>query len=659
MTPFAISLALALSAPADLPQSFEIALGSAGLSTANARFDAGMLSFYREGDFGLSTYDDALRNPYRLPDLSDLQRRQLLVTDGRPLDTVSFAGRLVDAGSRRELLGDPIATARARAGQPDPLTLVLAEYRRRNLITGNVPPVSSLPAEVAKAAAVVLWTALDAHRYRTAAFVELGDLPGAYAREMAAPAPYDPVSAARLRGLYRRVGINYLAAGGQDLASAVDQATSWVRTVSPSAAYDWRLSTPWGRIVLTGGTDSRHEASPTLLLIDTGGQDTYLNPSANLSVENWLSVSIDTNGNDSYISDSDLIGTEIAAWPERKNARVEPGPASAVFGYAFLTDTAGDDLYRTHRPGLGAARLGVAYLRDTDGDDAYDSYADSQGMARLGIGILEDTTGNDIYTCFTQSQGVGLTLGAGLLIDRSGDDRYRANNEILDFPSPQSAENNVSMAQGVGVGVRSDFLGGDSLAGGIGILFDAKGDDQYRCGVFGQGVGYWMGLGWLWDAEGNDTYSGQWYVQGAAAHFAVGMLEDGSGRDNYGALLNMAQGAGHDFSVGMLCDWSGNDIYTAPNLSLGAGNANGIGVFIDQEGDDQYNSRGISLGQSGEAPAGSLREKAITLGLFLDLGGADTFPAAFNYAQDGSRRANFARRGNPIEESQLGIFWAR
>ena len=56
----------------------------------------------------------------------------------------------------------------------------------------------------------------------------------------------------------------------------------------------------------------------------------------------------------------------------------------------------------------------------------------------------------------------------------------------------------------------------------MGILIDGKGDDRYRCGVFGQGVSYWYGLGMLIDLEGHDTYEGVWYCQGARPHYGVG-----------------------------------------------------------------------------------------------------------------------------------------
>ncbi|MFN4181915.1 MAG: hypothetical protein ACK4G3_01715, partial [bacterium] len=186
------------------------------------------------------------------------------------------------------------------------------------------------------------------------------------------------------------------------------------------------------------------------------------------------------------------------------------------------------------------------------------------------------------------------------------------------------------------MGKRADYIDGHSLAGGVGILVDGKGDDEYSCGVFGQGTSYWYSIGILYDAEGNDIYKGMWYVQGSTAHFGFGILVDISGDDRYEAKMNMAQGAGHDLGIGILYDISGNDTHFAPNLSLGSGNANGIGLFIDSSGSDSYQvSSQTSLGRAAGVKD-SLRQWMRTIGIFLDLGdGEDTYsghPEARNKA---------------------------
>jgi len=279
-------------------------------------------------------------------------------------------------------------------------------------------------------------------------------------------------------------------------------------------------------------------------------------------------------------------------------------------------------------------------LHDRAGDDRYESYTASQGAATFGVGVLADLNGADQYRCFTTSQGFGATKGCGLLVDSGdGDDLYEANDNVIDFPAPQDANHNATLVQGVGYGRRADYSDGHSLLGGIGVLIESGGRNTFSCGVFGQGAGYWYGAGVLSAGTGDDTYRGVYYTQGASAHFAVGVLWDSGGNDDYRATMHASQALGHDFGTGFLIDDAGNDRHEAPGLSLGAGNANGFGFFWDKAGDDTYApSPGTAPffgGASTEASArNSIRERNLTLGIFLDSGGNDTYPATFPLAQN-------------------------
>ena len=653
----AFAIAQAQPAPS-LDNRFDDALGAAGLSTKTARFDPGILSLYGQGEFSALYYSALRDNPWRVPFYMEMNRRLLAATKSDPAETVSILSRLSGQGSRRSLLASPIARSLQLASEEDSLTKALEEMKKQGILAGSVPNLAGVPGAVQTAAALILYTAMDTVRYRRAAFANVDDLDEAYDREVTVqPTEDDPQVYQELVAFYRTVEMNYLYAAAQDMAAAVEKAQETAQTVSASESYGLQIETIWGRIVLSGGGDSRYKGDGSMLVIDTGGNDVYEDAPSNDSVSNWLSVVIDTNGDDKYVSDKALEESSVADFANRKTGRAKPGPCSATFGLTFLMDSRGNDVYRTHKSGLGSASFGVAALIDKEGNDTYDSYADSEGFAKFGIGLLEDDAGNDRYLGFTQIQGVGLTGGTGALIDRTGDDVYMANDVIIDFPSPQSAQHNVSMAQGAGYGFRSDYFTGHSLSGGVGILYDQEGKDTYNCAVFGQGTGYWQGVGVLWDEKGDDTYHGLWYVQGAAAHYAVGYLEDLAGADVYVADMNMAQGAGHDFSVGYLLDRSGSDNYTAPNLSLGAGNSNGIGVFVDFEGDDRYASSGITLGKASESTKGSVRERALCLGLFIDLGGDDTYPQSATWAKDGVRVANWTDKGPYPAESQVGVFW--
>jgi hypothetical protein len=291
------------------------------------------------------------------------------------------------------------------------------------------------------------------------------------------------------------------------------------------------------------------------------------------------------------------------------------------------------------------------------GNDAYDGYAFVQGAGLAGIGALIDREGRDQYACFYEAQGFGAVKGFGLLLDALGDETYTAHPTPIEFPSPQTAERNVSMAQGAGYGRRADYSDGRSWAGGVGMLIDVQGNDRYTCGVFGQGVGYWGGVGMLIDLQGDDVREGTWYVQGAAAHFAIGYLEDRLGNDRTLAAMNMAIGAGHDFSIGYYIDFAGNDEYNAPSLALGGANANGIGIFVDLAGDDLYQARSkdANFGRANPIGRGTLRERGFALGLFLDAGGNDSYPPGVEFAGNGRNWIIWAVQNERPAESQLGL----
>ncbi len=639
---------------------FESALGTAGLSTKTARFDPNLSRFYRLGEFGTTIYDACDENPWRIPFFSKTFRDEMATQIGLASSGLQSGSQMAGFPIRRMLLGNPNTAEESVSQQDGALRNILLDMQSKKLIAGTLPKLDDVPKEVQQAASLILRVLPRALEMRKCAFQKLGDLGPLYAQfsQRVTSDEFGSSFDDKLQA-YRNADISYLAAGAHDLFLAVQTAGSYLGTVPSSSAYDVQIPTVWGMIRLTGGGDTKHLDRPTLLIIDTGGNDTYLNVAATRSATNWASISLDSSGSDTYLSDPALQDSNVAKWADRGKGSNEPGPAGALFGYAVLLDKTGNDLYRTHRPGLGSGRLGMAALIDQDGDDYYDAYSDSQGFGNFGVGILEDVRGNDKYFGFSQVQGCGQTRGFGYLADRAGTDEYVANDEVIDFASPQSAEHNVSMAQGAGNGRRADYLDGHTLAGGVGVLLDQQGDDKYSCGVFGQGVGYGRGVGFLWDLGGKDSYYGQWYVQGASAHYAIGVLDDESGDDTYTSLMNMAQGAGHDFAVGCLIDRGGADQYKAPNLSLGAGNANGIGIFVDFSGNDKYESQGITLGKAAEAPKGSLRSRCLCLGVFMDLGGDDTYPASTPWTANANRVANWTDKGLTPAEGQVGIFWDR
>lgn len=639
-----------------LDNVFSLTLGTAGLNQQSALFDPSIAAFYKQGRFASPFYEACFVNPWRTPFMIGVAQDEAVQSTGRPYKLVSIASRLTNAGSRRDLLGNPVKSSTDQASGPNALTAVLASMRQKGIVTDAPLSLAAVPQEVQSAAALVLHAAMLNEPYVQAAFSST-ETKQMLSRLLTQGADQgnDPLAYRRWNDEMSKLDLAYLFAAGQDMTAAVQEATQLLANVSSSAQYAWSLSTKWGDIVLTGGTPTETNGRKILLMIDTGGDDTYINCPTQVDASHWLSILIDTDGNDKYLSQPSLAKTSVRETAARNGDRNNRGPGLAHFGITILMDTKGDDLYRSLSPAFGAGIFGVGVLVDRAGSDTYDAYADSIGFGKFGLGILEDVEGADRYSGFTQTQGVGLPGGVGWLLDRGGDDVYVAENELIDFPSPQTAEHNVSMSQGAGNGVRLDYINGRSQAGGVGLLFDLGGNDKYSCGVFGQGVGYWSGVGALWDRGGNDEYTGTWYAQGSAAHFGIGYLRDSGGDDVYRGLINMTQGAGHDFSLGMLIDDMGNDEYSSNSLALGGGNANGFGVFLDLAGNDKYSVTGSAvLGQANLPPEGSLRQVALTLGLFYDGAGNDTYPPKYEWAKNGARGTTA-----PVSKVTAGIFFDR
>ncbi|HUV30759.1 MAG TPA: hypothetical protein VMY05_06715 [Acidobacteriota bacterium] len=408
-----------------------------------------------------------------------------------------------------------------------------------------------------------------------------------------------------------KIDFNRMIAGAQDIAEAARRAVDSVELLS-FPAFKVEIKTRKGLIVVgTSGDDTYDYLAPPLIIFDGGGNDVYR--LAGYPDKYPLTVIIDVAGNDRYIS----------------NDSTKPGIGGAVIGMSVLIDLSGDDYYQAVNLAQGAGLFGIGAVMDLQGNDVYAARTFSQGAAAFGIGILADSSGNDSLFCLSSSQGFGYTRGCGLLVNYEGDDRYVADDADIVNPSPQTAEHNASLAQGVGFGKRADYIDGHSWAGGVGILCDGTGNDRYSAGLFAQGCAYWFAVGMLLDGGGDDDYSGVWYVQGSGAHFGVGYLDDFGGNDSYTATHNMAAGAGHDFTVGCLNERGGDDTYTVPNLSLGGGNANGIGLFLDHAGDDVYNTQaGVTLGRANASAAGARRFLHV-MGIFVDGGGNDTYREAY------------------------------
>lgn len=642
--------AFPLASPDSLDKALDVALGAGGLNRQTATFDPVALAYYRTGLY-LNPVESALASsPWQTPGFFSVVERDALIANGQPHKLLAAASRLTPFGSRRDLLGDPSAPFLQSNPDGSSLNRIIEKYRAAGLVAGQPESQGIVPDEAKRAVAILMDCALAQRKLYDATFSDPTRADRLRALTQAeAFNGGDPARFSEWLALAKSTEMGYLVAASQDFAATVNAVRPIVDSAGLIGNSTWRLATKWGDVVIQDGGKQSTDLANTFLVIDLGGDDTYTGGS-----KNWCSAVIDRSGNDSYLSDPGYKGKMVRDGATRSQQRLASGPARGFFGMAFVVDEKGDDLYRSAAQGFGSGTFGVGYLLDAEGKDVYDAYTNSLGYGFFGIGICEDLAGSDEYRIFTQGQGCGMTAGVGWLLDRRGDDKYVAEDAVLDFKSPQSAEHNASMSQGAGYGIRLDYVFGQSLAGGMGFLFDLEGDDTYQAGVFAQGCGYWMGIGGLWDRDGADTYQSVWYGQGSAAHFAIGYLQDDAGDDAYSGQINMTQGAGHDFSIGFLLEGGGNDKYSGASLALGAGNANGFGIFIDRAGDDIYAATGKTvLGNANETPEGSLRQLSLCLGLFLDEQGTDTFAAP-----DAPYAANLGKNHTDHDASGAkGIFW--
>jgi len=625
MSPLLFALSL-LAAPVDYAPVWQ----AAGLTRSDAKVDLETMALYGGGDFRLPLFDYLMADPQRVPDTSALQLAAFAEATG-VADALGKAAWLTGRGVRRSLVSDVVAEYRGRVRAHQPLDDAIAQLRTAARATpGTIfddPPTADLPEALQTELAVLLLTIEQCARWRAEAFAAA---PAAgltvHLRDLIRYASLDQLHGdsgsaqehqQRLDRLMEAVDDAALQAAAMDLALMLDAVRASLAGVDAATVTTRAWDTPWGPIVLGGPGADQHDGRPPLLVVELGGDDRYSVGAAAAAEDHPVAAILDLAGDDQYLA----APSEPASW------------GGAIGGLAFLIDESGDDTYAGTNATQGCGIAGVGVLWDGGGRDSYEGRAHAQGAAAYGTGLLVDRGGDDRYKVLQRGQGYGFCRGAGVLCDTAGDDEYVADDTAIEFPSAQSKEHNVNLAQGFGFGRRADFTDGHSLAGGVGLLVDAAGNDRYTCGVFGQGAGYWYGIGVLADGAGDDQYQGVWYVQAASAHYAIGGLLDAGGADRYAASMNMAQGAGHDFSLGYLRDEGGNDHYTAPNLSLGAGNANGVGYFCEVSGDDVYlaDPAQVNLGRARipgttEQLRTSARRTTRCLGFFLDAAGNDQYP---------------------------------
>lgn len=326
--------------------------------------------------------------------------------------------------------------------------------------------------------------------------------------------------------------------------------------------------TPIGVVTIAGYGNDVHKRDAALS-IDLGGNDTYSNNAGGCdSPENDIAVCIDHAGDDTYDSG------------DRKYVQ-----GFGLLGAGILADFEGDDTCCAGHFAQGGAILGLGCLWDLSGNDRFHAGAFCQGAGMFGLGALLDDSGDDLYDCATLGQGSAMTLGMGILSDLDGDDWYRLavgeNKDTLGRLPGYGQGGALSFRQYPWKGALTPY-------GGVGILVDAAGNDDYKSnGWCDQGGSYILSLGVLYDGAGNDRYDSH-TGQGSGIHITNAILIDKSGNDYYHGEFR-AGGSGGDRSPGFLLDYGGDDIYDSKTSSYGTGvKPYCLSLFVDFKGDDHY-----------------------------------------------------------------------
>lgn len=267
----------------------------------------------------------------------------------------------------------------------------------------------------------------------------------------------------------------------------------------------------------------------------------------------------------------------------------------------------GNDTYIRKTVGsIGSGFVGAGALIDLSGNDRYIGGRLTQGSCFCGTGLLIDRAGNDEFTAEECAQGFAV-FGSALLYDSSGDDLYTATR----------------YAQGVGVtkglGILVDCYGNDKYLASFKIPNNYGNEDTWEGWSQGVGLGFRSlasgGIGILCDRAGNDRYEAGNFSQACGYFFGMGILDDVSGDDVYFGN-RYTQGAAAHQACSSFRDREGNDIYRGREATNQSGSWDITStIFIDDKGNDSY--VGGSLSQAGSAQNG--------FAIFIDFFGKDVY----------------------------------
>ena len=466
-------------------------------------------------------------------------------------------------------------------------------------------------------------------------------------------------------------GFGELLSGGVRLGQVLDELDLPVLAGSlPAGDFDLYVDTSLGGVLVRGDGDhvyeldgeDHHLPEGLLLVLDTGGDDTYRIPAgATTSSSNPASLLVDLGGNDRYGYEE--VGSphdEDGLLPSDDHGRYpgdlsygpftnsnHPRQGAGILGYGYLVDVGGgDDVYRTLRFGQGFGALGVGLLWDDGGTDDYECESACQAAAASGLGLLHEGGGDDSYRAFYSAQAFASPAAFAMLYDADGADTYHLEpDEPFVYAWYDGWTHNISRGQGASTGWRrANYMEDVYLSGGIGMLRDRAGDDSYTASVMAQANGYWFGFGILADAAGDDRYNGYNYVQGATEHFALAAFLEGGGDDTYNDAMEPTHsdlGLAHDYSVTVFVEGGGDDWYYGPDRGIGVSKCHGLGILVDRSGDDEFHTwsdKAIGWATDYDWAAGTCGESTWipSYGFFADLDGSDLYdkPDPTGYGDD-------------------------
>ncbi len=530
--------------------------------------------------------------PWTLPWL-----REALKSPLKTAHTLMTAHAAANEGGLSKLLEFARTRVLGDGNEARPLTVQPSPNATVDLPPAILAPIGRLALNLAQANAEVksALSALSPEEQRTL----IEQLPHWAVDDAAVPFEFSPKAhpdASMLLRLVGRVRLDLIRRAAGVLARSAEDEGKNLRTALRSAGPVvgiWSF-TLFGMKVVVGGTGGdAHTERDAVLTIDLGGNDRYTGRHG--AGAGYASVLLDLGGNDAY----DVPDLSVGA---------------GLLGIGLAYDLGGSDVFRGRSLCFGSGLAGVGGLYKEGGDDVYVSTSLAQGYGQFGVGACVDTRGRDRYELGAYGQGAARSGGVGWLVDRTGDDLYKAGGLIVE--APLFAGVHRSCAQGASCGY-------PAVAGGVGLLSDAAGNDLYAGEARCQGAGDRWGLGSLHDFAGNDVYQAVYSAQACAERGGAAYLMDLAGDDSYAVRLGAALGFAQGNAAALLLDRNGDDAYFGRDSRPGTGGAGGTGLFVDAGGDDFYASDpGAGFGGVGSA----------SVGAFVDLGGADRYSPGFGDA---------------------------